>query len=955
MIEGGLRARKLVRAAVGMLIAGALLAAPSASRAAGVPGTIAEFPLQGSARGPTYIAQADGALWFTHNYAESKGVAKLSPAGTVLAEVPIEGETEGWAIAAGPEGSVWYTTNYPAEIGELDSSGLLVKSTRLAAFQDSGTTAVAEGAEGDMWVGVETGTAQAIDRVSSEEVKEFVLPAGADAEGIALGPEKDLWYTDQSADRIGRITSTGTIKEFPVPTKEAFVRGITAGPEGDMWFTEQAANKIGRITPAGVVTEFPLHTPNGQPLDIAAGSDNNLWFTEVEAKKIGRITPAGAVTEFPLTSVESNPWGITAGPNGNVWFAEDSNDSCIGEILTGTGEELPAGTSASCAANSIPPHNTSAPVVSRLSPGVPGHPSTSSSDPTYSCAPGGWEPGAGESFSYEWLRNGTAVANGQVYGAQPSDAGQQLSCQVQATNAYGSAGATSTSVTVPSYWPPTVITEPVTGNGIDFGRTEGEHFPAGLGYGTLNGSVSAGTRPATCHFLLEAVGFSETKTVPCAQATATGEVSGAISGIIPYRQYLFRLVASDGTSTITGEPMPYLPGNLLNPKEFNPNGPYDLTLKCVPSTECLGAEIEEPGPPWIEFGEITITNFNAATGRFDVTVQVEHEQSFFPCNTGSGEGVIGAGLITLHERREYGGNQQCPTYTLSGVVDYGGEAASGHYQAKFAGNGTEVNEWKACYQTVAKPNVAEDECVPPAGPSKDACSGLSVGLGVVSLIPGVGEVTLALSIASLVTGAISLDPPDLDFTKVAKPPRLGHVTVTAGDGVGGAAAAAATRLTNSLLSMSSGGVAFLDALQRFKGAAAEVKTKPLRQQWKATIGYGRTLAAKVRQLVSVLRSVRHRLSDSALGRRHVSRSRLQRALTQARRHGLPQTLVAKLRRLGLEGALIEKAARELPSTVPRSITTPLGTILAPAFEKQLIAFAGDLEKYVAGLETDPLA
>src|SRR5438034_11666703 len=54
--------------------------------------------------------------------------------------------------------------------------------------------------------------------------------------------------------------------------------------------TEDSGNKIGRITPAGVITEFPLPPnlncpPNGSnsPLGITAGPDGNLWFTESQA------------------------------------------------------------------------------------------------------------------------------------------------------------------------------------------------------------------------------------------------------------------------------------------------------------------------------------------------------------------------------------------------------------------------------------------------------------------------------------------------------------------------------------------------------------------------------------------------------------------------------------------------------------------------------------------------
>ena len=40
-----------------------------------------------------------------------------------------------------------------------------------------------------------------------------------------------------------------------------------AGPDGNLWFTEDAANKIGEINPTThAITEFPLPTAGSQPL-----------------------------------------------------------------------------------------------------------------------------------------------------------------------------------------------------------------------------------------------------------------------------------------------------------------------------------------------------------------------------------------------------------------------------------------------------------------------------------------------------------------------------------------------------------------------------------------------------------------------------------------------------------------------------------------------------------------
>jgi virginiamycin B lyase len=90
------------------------------------------------------------------------------------------------------------------------------------------------------------------------------------------------------SDARSRSPAAG-IKEFTVPTPSSLPMGIAAGPDGDMWFTEDDANKIGRVTTKGAIKEFPIPSPNSGPNRIATGPDGNLWFTETNQNKIGRL------------------------------------------------------------------------------------------------------------------------------------------------------------------------------------------------------------------------------------------------------------------------------------------------------------------------------------------------------------------------------------------------------------------------------------------------------------------------------------------------------------------------------------------------------------------------------------------------------------------------------------------------------------------------------------------
>ena len=179
------------------------------------------------------------------------------------------------------------------------------------------------------------------------------ITAGSDPYGITAGPDGNLWFTEYLGGRIGRITPQGVVTEFSTGINSE-PQGIAAGPDGNLWFPD--AGGIGRITPSGVVTQFAGPGLAGQW--IAAGPDGNMWFTEPGQSKIGRITtrstvcpyprtptcnpvPAGTVTQFPLPSGINADEQITAGPDGNMWFLDHDK---IGRITpTGAVTVFPTG------------------------------------------------------------------------------------------------------------------------------------------------------------------------------------------------------------------------------------------------------------------------------------------------------------------------------------------------------------------------------------------------------------------------------------------------------------------------------------------------------------------------------------------------------------------------------------------------------------------------------------
>lgn len=167
---------------------------------------------------------------------------------------------------------------------------------------------------------------------ASAQIDTFAVPTpGARPYTIAAAADGNLWFTESSGDKIGRITPDGTITEIPLESGVG-AYGICVGPDGSIAFTERFANRIGIIRPDGSLDEYDVPTSFAQPWDITLGSDGNYWFTEEDMNQIGRMTPEGEFDEFPTGSC-CFPTFICAGPDGNLWFTLEIGDQ-IGRMST---------------------------------------------------------------------------------------------------------------------------------------------------------------------------------------------------------------------------------------------------------------------------------------------------------------------------------------------------------------------------------------------------------------------------------------------------------------------------------------------------------------------------------------------------------------------------------------------------------------------------------------------
>jgi streptogramin lyase len=304
----------------------------SSSSSSAATGTVTEYAVPTADSSPSgIVAGPDGNLWFLEAGANSTAVnkvAKITTTGGITEyTLPTVGAFPTYIIN-GPDGNLWYVDEAHT-LGQVTTSGVV---TSFTATNPGGLTV---GPDNNLWMLEFNGDTVDVFNTSGAMMTSYgsnFSPANLQGEAIITGPDGNLWFNTFSGDNVVKMSSGGAAVGYVYTSQVTGVlRQMANGPDGNVWIADQGDNLIARVTPSGTMTAFPLPTSNAEPYGITAGPDGNLWFTEINANQIGRITTSGTITEYPVTTTNSAPYLITAGPDGNLWFTEQSGNN-IGMI-----------------------------------------------------------------------------------------------------------------------------------------------------------------------------------------------------------------------------------------------------------------------------------------------------------------------------------------------------------------------------------------------------------------------------------------------------------------------------------------------------------------------------------------------------------------------------------------------------------------------------------------------
>ena len=153
------------------------------------------------------------------------------------------------------------------------------------------------------------------------EMRTFAVLAGAGAHDVYPAPDGAVWFTAQSAGKLGRLDPRTGKSDLIALGPGAAPHGVIVGPDGAAWVTEGGQNAIARVDPATrAVKLFPLPKERRAANLNTAAFDNQsvLWFTGQNGVYCRLDPKSGTMAVFDAPR-GTGPYGITTTPEGRVF------------------------------------------------------------------------------------------------------------------------------------------------------------------------------------------------------------------------------------------------------------------------------------------------------------------------------------------------------------------------------------------------------------------------------------------------------------------------------------------------------------------------------------------------------------------------------------------------------------------------------------------------------------
>lgn len=265
-------------------------------------------------------------VWFTEFLANKIG--RLNPHTGEFREyaIPTPGSGPHSIVSRSFPREVWFTEFHANKIGRLTAEGVFTEFAIPTA--NSGPMGITYASLNTIWF--TQFLANKLGRLSAAggPIEELTIPTpNSGPTDIHFAGDGRPYFTEFNAGKVGYVDSDRrTIVETALPTASGGPYRICKSLFGnrEVWFSERSANQIGVIRANGAVTEYEMPAGQAEPLGCSYGL-YETWFTQRTPNALGWVhhdtsvvVGAGSFngweTTFSFANAEPRPTELYAGP-----------------------------------------------------------------------------------------------------------------------------------------------------------------------------------------------------------------------------------------------------------------------------------------------------------------------------------------------------------------------------------------------------------------------------------------------------------------------------------------------------------------------------------------------------------------------------------------------------------------------------------------------------------------